>query len=204
MRERFFEIRRPDEALKFFREFGVWRFSRGSDDSASARFSGRWVLDCEGEPLSVTFSDLIYQRNFFDSALNLGPTEWQRVTIAGGNRRRAGEADGEPEFRALSETFYLLGGSQNGLNVNFTITPDTLHSPPIPGRVTVYEIQDALRATIILDWMEGREWLRCDAKGCARLFKRTSEHPVKYCSQRCASRARQERFRNQQPDRNEL
>ena len=81
-----------------------------------------------------------------------------------------------------------------GPKVNLAITPETLYPEPIFGQLLCHEIQDALRATILLDWMEGREWPKCADKECQKRFKRTSKHPMIYCSPRCSSRARQREY----------
>jgi hypothetical protein len=203
VRDQLFNIEKPTDALAFLREFGVWRYSRFAVDESSSRFPIGWAKDSEAEPLPLTFSDLMYQRDFFESALSHGPSEWVRQTRATGMRRRATEGASDAALRASTEIVYLFGGSSLGLEVNLGLIPEMSFPGPFFGRVTCHEIQDALRATILLDWMEGREWPKC--KECGKRFKRTSKHPQIYCGSRCSSKVRQERFRNsdkQQPKTN--
>jgi hypothetical protein len=79
MRDRLFEIEKPLDALAFFREIGLWRYSRGDGEGPSIKFRLEWTKDTEGEPLQVTFNDLMYQRDFFESALSHGSSEWIRL-----------------------------------------------------------------------------------------------------------------------------
>lgn len=186
VRERLFAIESPQEALAFFREFGLWRYSRGDGDESSVRFPVGWTANCEEEPLPISFNDLLYQRDFFERALSLGPSRWEQFI-------RAKESTGDIDSRGMGEGAYLFGGTMIGPKVNLTITSKTLYPQPMHGRLTLYEIQDAIRATVLLDWMEGREWPKC--KECGKRFKRTSKHPMVYCSPRCSSRARQASLR---------
>jgi len=193
MRKQFFEIDTPKRALAFLREYGLWRFSRFNDDDSSISFPTGWALGNEGEPLSLRYKDLMYQRNYFETALSEGPAEWVTQTTKSGRYRRDGEGENDAELRASSEVAYLFGGTSTGPPVTLGILPEMSYPGPFLGRITCHEIQDALRATVILDWMEGREWPRC--KECKSLFKRVSKRPQIYCSSRCSGRARQERFR---------
>jgi len=190
--ERLFAIESPDDALVFFRDFGLWRSSRGDSDDSSVRFPVGWAMDFEGSPLAITYSELIYQRNFFESALSLGPSEWCRLTRETGHQRRDSEDQDDAELRASSELAYFFGGTIGGPRVTLGFTPEILYPQPILGRITCWEIQDAIRATVLLDWMEGREWPKCPE--CKKRFKRTSKHPMIYCSARCSSRVRQREF----------
>jgi len=193
MRERFFGVDRPQDALDFFREFGIWRYSRGDEDDSSIQFPLGWTKDSEGEPLQVSFDQLIYQRHFFEDALSDGPAEWERRTRETGKYLRYNEDENDAGLRVCSELVYLFGGTLSGPQVTLGLVPEMTYPGPFCGQMSCHEIQDSLRATVLLDWMEGREWPRC--KECKRLFKRTSKHPQIYCSARCSGRARQERFR---------
>jgi hypothetical protein len=195
MREEFFAIETPSEALSFFRKFGVWRYSRYEEDDPSNKFPVDWALDSEGDPLPISFDDLIYQRDYFESALSLGPSEWKRLTDRPnrfiGRTKEEEQEENDARINVLKEMIYLFGGSLTGPKINLAITPETLNSERIQGRLACHEIQDALRATILLDWVEGREWLICAEETCKRRFRRTSKHPMLYCSPRCSSRKRQ-------------
>lgn len=194
MRERFFAIKEPIDALSFFREFGLWRYKRHDCDDHSIKFQPAWTSDSEGEPLQVTFDQLANQRNFFEDALSEGPSEWVRLTRATGKHRSEAEDESDAELRASQELVYFFGGNSCGPKVGIGLMPEMSYPGPFHGRITCHEIQDALRATILLDWMEGREWPKC--KECGIRFKRTSKHPQIYCRSRCSSKVRQERFRN--------
>ena len=186
IRERFFAIDKPNDALKFFREFGVWRFSRSQEDKPSYRFPISWSVNDCGEPFSVSFSDLIYLRNYFEDALNGKPSEWiQRANISTGNQDR--------DVEIIWEVMYLYSSSGSGFDISVINSQGTAFPGPFKGEVRCVEIQDALRASVLLDWMEGREWPRCQE--CRRVFKRTSKRPQFYCSAKCSSRVRQSNFR---------
>lgn len=188
MREKFFKIGNdPADALKFLSEFGVWRFSRGHGDGPSHKFPHSRAIDVDNaEPLTIRFSELIYQRNFFEDALNCKPSDWlYRASVTSGDPDRDAEA--------LSEMMYLYGSSGGSFDMSIVNLQGSIFPGPFKGSVECFEIQDALRATILLDWMEGREWPRC--KECRRVFKRTSKHPQFFCCAACASRARQATFR---------
>lgn len=197
VRERFFGIETPEDALVFFKEFGLWRFSRDDGDGSSKRFPFGWAMDFEGDPLPLTFNELMYQRDFFESALSLGPSEWTHLTRETGRHQRGSEDENDAALRASSELAYLFGGTIGGPRVTLGFTPESVYPQPIFGRITCREIQDALRATVLLDWMEGREWPKCPE--CKKRFKRTSKHPMIYCSPRCSSRVRQREFLKNHP-----
>jgi DNA-directed RNA polymerase subunit RPC12/RpoP len=199
MREQFFSIEKPEDALSFFREFGLWRFSRGDGDDSSIKFQLSWTEDFERAPLPLSFSELLYQRDFFESALSHGPSEWANLTREMGRKRRGSEDEDDAELRASSELAYLFGGTIGGPKVTLGFTSECVYPQPIFGRITCREIQDTLRATVLLDWMEGREWPKCPE--CKKRFKRTSKHPMIYCSPRCSSRARQREFLKNHPKR---
>ncbi len=199
MREQFFGIENPEDALAFLRNFGLWRFSRFDGDDSSNLFPIGWTTDFERDPLPVTFNELMYQRDFFESALSLGPSEWERLTRKTACPRPGSEDQDDAELRAASELAYLFGGTLSGPKISLGLTPESLYPQPVFGRITCREIQDTLRATILLDWMEGREWPECAE--CQKRFKRTSKHPMIYCGPRCSSRARQGRFRKRHPRR---
>jgi len=191
MREKFFKIGTdPSDALEFLKEYGVWRFSRGDGDSPSNRFpqpGGRG----EKDPFPIRFSELIYQRAYFEDALNCKPSDWLR---------RVGESTGDMDRDAavLWEVMYLHGSSGGEFDISIVNFQGNIFPGPFKGSVICQGIQDALRATILLDWMEGREWPRC--KACRRVFKRTSKRPQFYCCAACASRARQATFRKNRAD----
>jgi hypothetical protein len=186
MREGFFQIDNPADAFEFFRKYGVWRFSRFDGDLPSDKFPNSWMPG-EGEhPFPISFSELIYQRNYFEDALNCKPADWtQRAWINTG--------DSDRDLALLREVMYLHEPFTGGLGISVVNQEGDTFPGPFMGSLICNEIQDALRATILLDWMEGREWLRC--KACRRVFKRTSKHPQFYCCAACASRARQATFR---------
>lgn len=140
----------------------------------------RWV------PLPIRFSELIYQRNYFEDALNCKPADWlQRASITTGDLDR--------DAAVIWEVMYLYRSSGGYFDMSILNFQGSIFPGPFKGSVICYEIQDALRATVLLDWMEGREWPRC--KACRRVFKRTSKHPQFYCCPACSSRARQATFR---------
>jgi hypothetical protein len=187
VRERFFRINNPADALAFFREYGVWRFSRSDDDVPSLRFPQSWARGREeDEPFPIRFSELIYQRNYFEDALNCKPADWlKRASISTGDLGH--------DAAVVWEVMYLYGPSGGYFDMSIMNFQGSIFPGPFKGSIECYEIQDALRATVLLDWMEGREWPRC--KACRRVFKRTSKHPQYYCCPACASRARQASFR---------
>ena len=197
VRKRLFRIKGtdPEGALSFLREFGLWRYRRSVEIDSFQQFPSEWTEDSEGEPVPITFNDLIYQRNFFEDAVRYGPCEWERRTRMTGLQKRENENDLDARLRASFELVYLFGGDLSGLRANLAITAETLYPLPVPGRIRCYEIQDALRATVLIDWMEGREWRPCEK--CGDYFRRTSKHPMKYCTPRCSSRVRQTRFRRE-------
>jgi hypothetical protein len=185
VREKFFAIQYPTDALEFFKEFGVWRFSRFDGDEPSIRFPGSWAPPNPKNPLPITFNELIYQRNYFEDALNCRPSDWpQRAHLRTGDRDRDEAAIWEMVYLYLPSGYFDIS-IVNSQSVSFP--------GPFIGQLLCYEIQDALRASVLLDWMEGREWPRCQE--CRRVFKRTSKRPQLYCSARCASRVRQKEFR---------
>jgi hypothetical protein len=183
----------PEKALSFLREFGLWRYRRSEEVDYYEQFPSTWTTECEGEPVPIAFNDLIYQRNFFEGAVRYGPSEWERLTRRTGRDKRADEDDLDAGLRASKELVYLFGGNFFGPKVNLAITEETLYPHPVPARITCYEIQDALRATVLIDWMEGREWPQCPM--CNEYFRRISKRPMKYCTPRCSSRARQADWR---------
>jgi len=186
MRERFFKIDDPADALEFLSQYGVWRFSRFDGDVSSNRFPQSWALDEGRKPLPIQFSELIYQRNYFEDALNCKPADWlQRASKTTG--------DVDRDVALIWEVMYLNGASGGYFDIPILNFQGTTFPGPFMGRLICYELQDALRATVLLDWMEGREWPRC--KACRRVFKRTSKRPQFYCSATCSSRARQSTFR---------
>jgi hypothetical protein len=194
VRKKLFRIKEPEDALSFLREFGLWRYRRSGEVDSFEPFPFEWTVDFEGEPVPITFNDLIYQRNFFEDAVRNGPSEWERLTRMTGVQERANEDDSDAELRASLELVYLFGGNLLGPKVNLAITAETLYPNPVPGRITCYEIQDALRATVLIDWMEGRAWRQCPI--CEQYFRQVSKRPMIYCSPRCSGRDRQKRFRN--------
>jgi hypothetical protein len=195
MRENFFKIKDPSDALAFFRKYGVWRFSRYESDSPSNMFPHEWARGRdEDEPFPIRFSELIYQRNYFEDALNSKPDDWlKRASINTGDIRH--------DAPVIWEAMYLYGPSSGDLDMSIVNLQGSRFPGPFKGSITCYEIQDALRATVLLDWMEGREWPRC--KACRRVFKRTSKHPQFYCCAACASRARQATFRKNRANQTE-
>jgi hypothetical protein len=122
------------------------------------------------------------QPRFIECQSNTKPSEWQRrAFITTGNL--------DKDAALIWETMYLHGGP----DISVVNLHDTTFPGPFTGTISCHDIRHALRATIFLDWMEGREWTRC--KACRRVFKRTSKHPQFYCCSACASRARQATFR---------
>ncbi len=193
VRKKLFSISKPEEALSFFGEFGLWRYRRSEEVDFHEQFTSTWITDCEGEPDPISFSELMHQRNFFEGAVRCGPSEWHRLTRRAGRVKRADEDDSDAELRAASELLYLFGGNISGPTVTLAITTKTLYPHPVSGRITCHEIQDALRATILLDWMDGRAWPKCPT--CKQYFKQVSKRPMIYCTPRCSSRARQTEWR---------
>jgi hypothetical protein len=181
MREKFFRIDDPTDALEFFKEYGIWQFC-GLNGDQSSESTPQELGNQKRNPSPIRFSELIYQRNFFEEALNTKPSEWQRrAFITTGNL--------DKDAALIWETMYLHGGP----DISVVNLHDTTFPGPFTGTISCHDIRHALRATIFLDWMEGREWTRC--KACRRVFKRTSKHPQFYCCSACASRARQATFR---------
>ena len=194
MRERFFKINNPADALEFFRQYGVWRFSRFDGDLPSDKFPQSWVHGEVKDPLPIRFSELIYQRNYFEDALNCKPADWlRRASITTGDLDR--------DAAVVWEVMYLYGSSGGYFDISIVNLQGSIFPGPFKGNVICVEIQDALRATVLLDWMEGREWPRC--KACQRVFKRTSKHPQFYCCSACSSRARQATFRKNRANQTE-
>lgn len=110
VRKKLFRIKEPEDALSFLREFGLWRYRRSEEVDSSAQFPFEWTVDFEGEPVPITFNDLIYQRNFFEDAVRNGPSEWERLTRMTGVQERANEDDSDAGLRASLELVYLFGG----------------------------------------------------------------------------------------------
>lgn len=100
--------------------------------------------------------------------------------------------DLDRDMAVIREMLYLSSGGGE-FDISIVNLKACTFPGPFKGQISCSEIQDALRATILLDWMEGREWPRC--KASRRVFKRTSKHPQFYCCTACASRARQTTFR---------
>lgn len=72
---------------------------------------------------------------------------------------------------------------------------------PLVGFVRCKDIQDAIRACVFLDKLDGTPIVRCARIGCPNTFKAKRKGKKKYCKTACATHARVAKNQNDQPRR---
>jgi len=106
------------------------------------------VGDVEGKP--VRFSAVIRSRDFFKHALLERSIDNRARTYEGG------------EVAEAFENVYLWQA----------LPMDLLFTDPVTARVVCKDIQDAVRASVFLDRLEGFRWKRCKRQDCGQGYSR--------------------------------
>jgi hypothetical protein len=112
--------------------------------------------------VSVTLSSVLWHRDFYLDAL-LRPIESGKVY------------SGESVGVGLMD-MYLWQNLQMELTIR----------QPMQALVPCKDVQDALRASIFLDWQRAMPWRRCMREDCGMPFEVPSRRAKIYCSQECA------------------
>jgi hypothetical protein len=119
-------------------------------------------LSTESNPIRL--SGVLSQRDFYRDAL-LSREVW--------SVRKASTND---EMRTLMQDWYLWQPLPMEM---------VFHQPPAV-IVRCKDIQDAMRASVFLDRLDGFPWRRCAREDCGRVFKLESKRARLYCSTDCA------------------
>jgi hypothetical protein len=118
------------------------------------------------EAREMRFSSVLKQRDFYLDAL-LTRDPW-----GGGSRR--GTSD--QEIRAALQDWYLWQ----------PLPMEMVFQQPPSVVVRCKDIQDAVRASVFLDRLDGSPWRRCAREDCGKVFKLESKRARMYCSTDCA------------------
>lgn len=143
-------------------------FSVNDASQATAFFQayGPWqikeYLGLESNPFRL--SGLLRQRDFYRDAL------------LSREIRNSGKASTTDEMRALLQDWYLWQPLPMEM---------VFHNPPAV-IVRCKDIQDAMRASVFLDRLDGFTWRRCAREDCGKIFKLESKRARIYCSTDCA------------------
>jgi hypothetical protein len=134
--------------------------------TAFFRAYGPWQikehLSLESNPIRL--SGLIRQRDFYRDAL-LSREIW---AVQKGSTNE--------EIRTVMQDWYLWQPLPMEM---------VFHQPPAV-IVRCKDIQDAMRASVFLDRLDGFPWRRCAREDCGRVFKLESKRARIYCSTDCA------------------
>lgn len=150
-REFLFNVRNPEDALRFFQSFGPWQVNQAFGTEAS----------------TIRFSGLVKRREFYEDAL-LKREIW--------SVRNTSTAEGMDGIRTVFEDYYLW---QNlPLEMVFRQPPVVI--------AKCKDLEDAIRATVFLDRLDGFPWRRCAREDCGKVFRLGSKHAKLYCSTECA------------------
>jgi hypothetical protein len=127
---------------------------------------GPWQLakafDTAGAP--IRFSAVIRRRDFYENALLHRSVE------------KLDRVYGEPEIVEGVEDFYLWQA----------LPMELVFGDPPAARVACKDIEDALRASVFLDRLDGFVWRRCRREDRGALYELTSKRVKLYCSSECA------------------
>ena len=117
------------------------------------------------EAREIRFSGVIRQRDFFQDAL-LTREIWSSSRMA----------SGDEQTRAAVEDYYLWQP---------LVMEMVFQQPPVV-IVRCKDIQEAMRASVFLDRLDGFPWRRCAREDCGQVFKLESKRARLYCSTDCA------------------
>jgi hypothetical protein len=117
------------------------------------------------EAREIRFSGLIRRRDFYQDGL-LRPEPF----------RTSGIAEGDEQTRAAWEDYYLW--HPLAMEMVFHQLPAVI--------VRCKDIEDAVRASVFLDRLDGSPWRRCAREDCGTVFKLESKRARLYCSTDCA------------------
>lgn len=129
---------------------------------------GPWQIERHfgTEAREIRFSGVVRQRDFYLDAL-LTRDPWD-----GGPRR--GTTD--EELGAVMQDWYLWQ----------PLAMEMVFQQPPAVVVRCKDIQDAARASVFLDRLDGSPWRRCAREDCGKAFKLESKRARLYCSTDCA------------------
>jgi hypothetical protein len=116
------------------------------------------------EAMEIRFSSVVRQRDFFQDAL-LSREIWS-----------SRKASTDEQTRAAVEDYYLWQ----------PLAMEMVFKQPPVVVVRCKDIQDAVRASVFLDRLDGSPWRRCAREDCGRVFKLESKRARMYCSTDCA------------------
>ncbi len=116
------------------------------------------------ESNSIRLSGLIRQRDFYRDAL-LSREIW--------SVRKASTNEG---IRTLLQDWYLWQ----------PLPMEMVFRQPPAVVIRCKDIQDAMRASVFLDRLDGFPWRRCAREDCGKVFKLESKHARIYCCTDCA------------------
>jgi len=124
---------------------------------------GPWQNSLDGQAQSIRFSDLIQIRK-----------SWERALLS---KRSFDPLKRKQPNSWLGLVKYLAkwGPIQASLQ---------LQEPPF-AFVKCSDIQESVKASVILRKIDGLQYRRCARKGCRKLFRLAKRYPKKYCSPKC-------------------
>ena len=158
VRTDFLAIRSPEDALRFFGQYGPFQYQ---SDEASGTKKGNTA-----RPEPVKWSLILQaQKDFEDALLKPGiPTEkaWLYNLVFGQPLTL------ELPFRAVTPELSRLNWKDDA------------------AIAYCHDVVDALRASIFLSRMRGFKWKRCARQGCNQLFEQDTKHQKIYCTPECA------------------
>jgi hypothetical protein len=148
IRNTLFSIKKTEQALAFFQEYGPWQVKQRLGAEAG----------------TIRLSGLLRERDFYRDALVTREIVGDQLAV------------GDEAISRALEDFYLW--QPLPMEMVFQHPPAVL--------VRCKDIQDALRASVFLDRMEGFPWRRCGREDCGKVFRIESKHAKRYCTPECA------------------
>jgi len=186
VREAFLSITSPDEALRFLRASGRFRFLRDKSDSIEAVLTWREFRQWQ-ELVRIVLVDNFLHLGEFESP--------DRTPFIWGSPERGKYELLLEELRQLTlsvhkPTFDWLQGIATSLQIASDEQPkDPQHRPAMIAEVKVDTSLDAILASIYIDTQSGVEFELCSLADCSNVYEVTSKHRRDYCSQACAHKA---------------
>lgn len=134
------------------------------------RSYGPWQVDrlLGNDANTLRFSALLRRQEFYRDALLHRPTKRPP--------RPKDRPQTQKELRDALEAVFLWR----------PLPMELLFGAPFVARVVCKDIEDAIRASVFLDRLEGFSWRRCVKADCGKPFRLTSKREKLYCTYECA------------------
>ena len=194
LREAFLSVTTPEDALRFLKASGRFRYLRDRSDSIESVLTWREFQQWQ-ELVRIVLVDNFLFLGEFESpvrdAFVWGPPEQGSKPLRAELYKLA--------LNVHKPTFDWLLGRATSLQIVSDEAPkDPQHRLAMIAEVMVDTSLDAILASIYIDTQSGIEFELCSLPDCSNVYEVTSKHQRDYYSQACAHKASVRRRRAEQ------